>query len=197
MKELTKCGNCLYYNNVSNEAKSACPRCIGASHYKPKLDAGNKTIIRDCANCFKAYSDTCKICREFSQFTPPGGCTPTSKIADNGTRVAYENGGNRESRVGKGRQDLIEPVLIERLGDWYELGANKYGDRNWELGISVKDCLAAIIRHTFKFSAGYTDEDHLAAIAWNSAAIMRMEEYPKYIKFLDLPHYKKETTDGE
>jgi hypothetical protein len=118
---------------------------------------------------------------------------------DNGTRMQYEGGGYREVRYGKGREDLIEPELIFRLGAWYELGADKYGDRNWEKGISVTDCIAAIIRHTFKFMAGWDDEDHLAAIAWNAAAIMRMEHYPKYKKFLDLPRYtliKEDELDG-
>lgn len=118
-------------------------------------------------------------------------------IADNGTRIRYgETGGNRESREGKGRQDLIEPELIFRLGRWYELGANKYGDRNWEAGISVKDCVAGIIRHTFKFLRGDNDEDHLAAIAWNAAAIMRMESHERYQKFLDLPRYEGGESNG-
>jgi hypothetical protein len=119
------------------------------------------------------------------------------KIQDNGTRMQYEGGGLRENRKGKGREDLIEPQLIFRLGAWYELGANKYGERNWEKGISVKDCTAAIIRHTFKFLAGFHDEDHLAAVAWNAAAIMRMESTPEYDRFLDLPRYRKEpVVDG-
>jgi hypothetical protein len=115
-------------------------------------------------------------------------------MQDNGTRMRYGDiGAYREERKGKGREDLIEPLLIFRLGKWYELGANKYGDRNWEKGLSIKDCVAAIIRHTFKFLAGWNDEDHLAAIAWNAAAIMRMETYPEYKKFRDLPHYQTKT----
>lgn len=117
-------------------------------------------------------------------------------MQDNGTRMTYPGGGNREAREGKGREDLIEPQLIFRLGAWYELGAKKYGDRNWEKGISVKDCVASIIRHTFKYMAGWKDEDHLAAIAWNVAAIMRMEKYPCYRQFLDMPHYQKEEIEN-
>lgn len=114
-------------------------------------------------------------------------------IVDNGTRIQYgESGGFREAREGKGRQDLIEPELIFRLGRWYELGAHKYGERNWEKGISVKDCIAAIVRHAYKFIEGAKDEDHLAAITWNAAAIMRMEKYSKYKEFLDLPRYQTE-----
>jgi hypothetical protein len=113
-------------------------------------------------------------------------------MIDNKTRINYGTaGGARESREGKGRQDLIEPELIFRLGIWCELGAKKYGIRNWEKGISVADCVAAIIRHAFKFLAGWNDEDHLAAIAWNAMAIMRFERYPEYKEFLDLPRYKE------
>ena len=61
-------------------------------------------------------------------------------IQDNGTRMSYPGGGTREAREGKGREDLIEPELIFRLGAWYELGAKKkkYGDRNLPKGKGKK-----------------------------------------------------------
>ena len=44
-------------------------------------------------------------------------------IHDNETRMTYPGGCNREAREGKGREDLIEPELIFRLGDWYDVVA--------------------------------------------------------------------------
>lgn len=47
---------------------------------------------------------------------------------------------------------------------WYEEGAKKYGDRNWEKGLSVRDCINRMVRHSHKAANGLTDEDHLSAV---------------------------------
>lgn len=84
-----------------------------------------------------------------------------------------ENGVKRESNKGRGRFDLIPYEALEELAKWYEAGAEKYGDRNWEKGISVKDCMNRMARHSAKACNGWLDEGpfaHLAAVMWNAAA---------------------------
>lgn len=106
-------------------------------------------------------------------------------IDDGGSRVDY-GGCQREGRDGKGRYDLITPIGLERLALWYELGAKKYGDRNWEGGgMPFGHCLDSLFRHAVKYMAGYTDEDHLAAIAWNAFALMHYEVHNPEMQ--DLP----------
>lgn len=83
-------------------------------------------------------------------------------------------GAKRESNDGRGRFDLLPYEALEALSKWYEQGADKYGERNWEKGISVKDCINRMIRHAIKAGNGWTDEDHLSAVMWNAAAAITM-----------------------
>lgn len=97
----------------------------------------------------------------------------------------------REPTDGNGRFDLISPFALARLAKWYELGAKKYSDRNWEKGgIPFSRYLDSAFRHLNKFTMGLTDEDHLAAAAWNIFAILHFQELGE-LSLDDLPHYKE------
>ena len=114
-----------------------------------------------------------------------------------------ENGVKRESNKGRGRFDLIPYEALEELAKWYEAGAEKYGDRNWEKGISVQDCINRMARHSAKACNGWMDEGpfaHLVAVIWNAmAAITGIKRNPykndffrdEYLKELDLPNNEK------
>jgi hypothetical protein len=91
-----------------------------------------------------------------------------------GTMETSETGANRESNSNRGRFDLIPYEAMEAYAKWIELGAEKYGDRNWEKGVSVKRCICSMVRHALKAANGWTDEDHLAACMWNAAAAITM-----------------------
>lgn len=110
-------------------------------------------------------------------------------MQDNGKRLVYETGALREPQDGKGRFDLISPFALFRLARWYELGAKKYGYRNWEKGIPFSHCVDSAFRHLTKFLAGMDDEDHLAAVAWNVFAIMHYQELGRG-DLDDLPRYR-------
>lgn len=124
------------------------------------------------------------------------GSYTTSRIDDSGERISYgENMAIREPSEGKGRFDLITPFGLERLAKWYELGAKKYSDRNWEKGIPFSRYFDSAMRHMSKFIMGRTDEDHLAAAVWNLMAIMHHQELGQ-TELDDLPHYIKEDRDA-
>ena len=108
------------------------------------------------------------------------------KIHDRGDRIAYEGGAVREGVTGKGRYDLISPPALMRLATWYELGAQKYAPRNWEKGMPWSHCMNSMFRHMVKYMAGWKDEDHLAAVMWNAAALMHYESDIKYEQYNDL-----------
>lgn len=111
------------------------------------------------------------------------------KIDDGGKRISYgEDKAVREPSTGKGRYDLISPFATRRLAEWYELGAQKYADRNWEKGIPFSRYIDSAKRHLDKFVMGMEDEDHLAAAAWNIFAIMHHQELGEY-ELDDMPHY--------
>ena len=97
-------------------------------------------------------------------------------IKGQGEVEKQDGGAFRESNKGRGRFDLFPYEAMEALAIWYEEGGYKYGDRNWEEGISVKDCVNRMIRHALKVGNGMQDEDHLSAVMWNAAAVITMRK---------------------
>lgn len=80
----------------------------------------------------------------------------------------------------KQRYDLIPAYPMSCLADVYTFGANKYADRNWELGMKYGRIFAAIMRHLWSFWCGETfDSDskchHLAAAAWGCFALIEYQ----------------------
>jgi len=112
---------------------------------------------------------------------------------DSGKRRKFDSGAQRDVAVGKGRYDLVSPIMIERLAKLLERGAVKYDDRNWEKGMPLSVYMDSGMRHLYKYLEGYTDEDHLIAAIWNLQALLHIEEMvsrgklPKAL--CDLPNY--------
>lgn len=55
---------------------------------------------------------------------------------------------------GKARMDLLPPELLVSLGHVLAYGADKYGERNWEKGMSWGRVFAALMRHMWAWWAG-------------------------------------------
>lgn len=110
-------------------------------------------------------------------------------LKDSGNRREFETGAVRDMQEGKGRCDLLPACALLRLAKHYEAGARKYEDRNWEKGIPISVMIDSAMRHLLKYMDGQTDEDHLAAVAWNILGAMWMEE--KRPDLQDLPSRKK------
>ena len=92
---------------------------------------------------------------------------------DSGGRKDYPSGMNRDDTTGKPRYDLIPVPMLKRLAELYARGAEKYGDRNWELADSEEELerfKASCMRHMFQWHVGETDEDHAIATIWNIIA---------------------------
>lgn len=93
---------------------------------------------------------------------------------DSGKRKLYPSGMNRDITTGKPRYDLIPLPMLKRLAELYARGADKYGDRNWELANSPEEIThfkAAAWRHFAQYMDGDTSEDHLIAAVWNLFAL--------------------------
>lgn len=97
------------------------------------------------------------------------------ELKDSGERQVFETGAHRDTDI-KSRPDLISAYALYRTGEWLLAGINKYGERNWELGIPISRFVASLERHLLKYKMGMQDEDHLAAIMFNVQAIMHFEE---------------------
>ncbi len=99
--------------------------------------------------------------------SPPKSFQKTEKIT-------FETGATR-SKIAPARYDLISPVGLRRLAETYAEGAEIHGDRNWENGLPIDDCINRSIRHIYLYLEGNKEEDHLAHAAWNLFASMHFE----------------------
>ena len=80
------------------------------------------------------------------------------------------------------------PTAMLEVSKHYEDGCNKYGERNWEKGISLHCYIDSAVRHYFKFKRGDTDEPHDRAFLWNLlCAIWTQDHHPE---LCDLPFGK-------
>lgn len=75
------------------------------------------------------------------------------------------------------RYDLVPATALEEIVKVYNYGANKYGERNWEKGISWNRIFAPIMRHLWAWFAGEDNDkesglSHLAHAAWGCLALL-------------------------
>jgi hypothetical protein len=73
---------------------------------------------------------------------------------------------------GKIRYDLLSPEFLEETAKVLTFGAQKYGDRNWELGMDWHRPFGALMRHLWSWWRGedYDQESglhHLSHAACN------------------------------
>ena len=116
--------------------------------------------------------------------------SPPTGMNDGGERTQYKEGSAfREPDDNKPRPELISPFALNRLADWYGKGAKKYASRNWEKGMPFSRYTASMFRHLIAWMMGKTDEDHLAAVAWNAFAIMHHQELGEDEMWDDMPKY--------
>lgn len=100
-------------------------------------------------------------------------------VKDSGNRTEFSTGSVRDAQEGKGRYDLLPWIALRRLAIHYENGARKYGGNNWRKGIPFSSYINSAFRHFTKWIMGWEDEDHLAALLWNIAALLETEEMIK------------------
>lgn len=97
-------------------------------------------------------------------------------LPDSGERRSYPTGAVRDVTTGKGDMFSMPPDAILRVSKHYERGARKYGRNNYLKGIYVSDFIDSLLRHAYKYLAGWDDEDHLSAIVFNALGAIQMEE---------------------
>lgn len=97
-------------------------------------------------------------------------------IKDSGERTQFNTGAVRDMHEGKGDMLSLPMMALLRLSKLYEEGAKKYGRFNYLKGIPLSSFLDSALRHLAKYVAGWDDEDHLAAAAFNILGALQMEE---------------------
>jgi hypothetical protein len=99
---------------------------------------------------------------------------------DSGKREQYASGMVRDTQEGKPRFALLLPKgvpfreqMLTRFAELMARGADKYGDRNWELARGQEELeryYDSAFRHFMQWVTGETDEDHAAAVMFNIVA---------------------------
>jgi len=64
------------------------------------------------------------------------------------------SGEGRKLDIGKPRMDLLPPELLEGVAHVLAFGAEKYDERNWELGMDWGRVYAAMLRHMLAWWSG-------------------------------------------
>ena len=122
---------------------------------------------------------------------------PESKaIRDDGTKRTFSTGYQRDTGKDKGRWDLLSQAYygLLRVAQLFARGAEKYGAANWIKGAPLSVYADCCLRHATKAAAGWEDEDHWSAVAWNALCLMQTQEMIKQGKLPkeldDLPKYE-------
>ena len=97
-------------------------------------------------------------------------------VKDSGDHQDFDSGSVRDTREGKGRFDLVPELAMVRLAKHFQNGANKYKERNWELGQPLSRYWDSARRHWGKVMLGLDDEDHEAAALWNICCFIETRE---------------------
>lgn len=112
------------------------------------------------------------------------------KTKDSGKRVDFESGMRRDTIEGKDRFDLMLPLdqsyddqMLVRFARLMARGAEKYGERNWELATSPEEYRrfkASAFRHFMQWYLGEDDEDHGAAVFFNITGAEYVKNRPGF-----------------
>lgn len=87
----------------------------------------------------------------------------------------------RKDDQQKPRYDLIAPELLEFVARVLTFGANKYGERNWEQGMSWGRPFAALMRHIWAWWGGESNdpETGLPHLAHAACCVMFLLAYER------------------
>lgn len=97
-----------------------------------------------------------------------------TKVTD--TKEQFLTGAHRSSAEGRGRPQDLSPLALLRLGKLLERGANAYGARNYQKGMSMDRTAGSLLRHLLQYMSGDCDEDHLAAVMFNAMVLLDTDE---------------------
>jgi len=103
-------------------------------------------------------------------------------VSDEETRVTSDTGGQKGKKLA--RFDLLPVEPLTEVARLYGRGAEKYADRNWELGYDWGLSFAALMRHAWAFWGGEsidpeTERHHLASVCFHAMALMEYERTRK------------------
>lgn len=89
----------------------------------------------------------------------------------------YKTGAQRDSDKGKPKLTYLPWDVLDRPALHLEIGANKYGNNNFRLGMTSSEIEQSMQRHMRCYWMGMQDEDHLSGVVANALFLMVNEKY--------------------
>lgn len=95
--------------------------------------------------------------------------------------------------AGKPRYDLIPPEAMIAVADLFRIGAEKYGDRNWENGMSWGRIFRAMMSHAWLWWSGEEHDPvdrqhHLDSVIWCAMVLRTYIVRGPMHRYDDRPH---------
>ena len=103
---------------------------------------------------------------------------PQFETKDSGKRQTFPTGMQRDSEDKPLYTDVYYP-LVKRHAELMMRGAQKYGKSNWQKAKTEAELnrfRESLLRHTYQYLMGDQDEDHLAAILFNTHGCALVED---------------------
>ena len=98
------------------------------------------------------------------------------EIIDKKKSRQFASGAQRDANDTKSAIHNLKGYTRLRFGYHMRIGANKYGDANWEKGLPTECYLESLDRHLAMFKEGDRSEDHLSAIMFGIQGCMINEQ---------------------
>ena len=115
---------------------------------------------------------------------------PVKKLSADLKSNSYEKVFGLKYDSGKPRYDLIPADALEEVAKVYTVGAKKYGDRNWEKGLSYSRLFGSLMRHAWAWWRGERDDKenklhHLSSVIFCALGLLHYELNLEEFKGLD------------
>lgn len=92
-------------------------------------------------------------------------------------KIHYPGGASRSNDAEDCRFDLMPPRAHVRHAQRWARGAQTHGANNWRKGMPVAVIVNHMEKHLQLWKNGDRTDDHMAAIAWATYALMECEEH--------------------
>lgn len=138
--------------------------------------------------------NTCSFCGSIKHIRD--NCPQLNQAKEAGAVILGLKEGRKDDS-SKLRHDLLSVPVLEEVSKVLTFGASKYGDRNWEAGISFSRVYAASLRHLFSWWSREprdkeTNLNHLAHAICCLMFLLQYEQFSsKYKSFDDRPELWK------
>ena len=84
------------------------------------------------------------------------GATGATDVVDAMAAATTARLQGKKDLEGKIRVEMIPPEIILGLGEIFTIGAQEYGEYNWEKGLKWQNLIGAAMRHLLKWCSGET-----------------------------------------